>query len=667
MILPLHAQRVDVLHALALVAGGREALPDGLERLATGDPLLAPWARRLAPPLRQGLALPDVLLGERLITTSERTWLAASTSVAAGLDRLAHDAASAPRGLALVRWFPTILVAAGVGGFAVGHLVVSPFNAIYNDLGVSQPWLALADPLAMAVPIVAVFIAQSLLPRVRGLRHLQHSWCPAVHRAVAWRDFAEAAAREGNQPGIRMLSPYVLLPRIWWMSPFVLWVKRVPAWRLSYRTWMLLSFQRLDRATRCRLAAEPSGQARLELLGGADHEANAESLRQALASALPPLVAALWLAGLAGFVISLSVAFGPLGIGLAAESGRTGAVVMFGLLLLCGVMMGGVWAVQVLRALLALLLPFPPVAVVRSVATTVAGAITAGRDVSAALATVAPHLPLPHAGRARAAARTLTADPGAGIVATLVRQHLIPNALTRSGLAAEQLGAAALTRWCGSLAGRPDAAATLLHPLALYGSVGLAMGVLLQFFQIIILPKYVQISRELGVSIDGRLGWVQALPNPDVCLYAVMGLITVAAVFIGAWRWRALRRLLAAETILAGVASGASEGEIAAAFNDAAAAGPAGSAAVSAATAAGAAGDFTALAAAAGWPGVADPTALAAALARVDERDRLRRIRLRIALQILLPLILAVPVWLIASGLFASLLNILYAAGGSAP
>jgi len=664
MILPLHSQRVDVLHALALVAGGRESLPDGLERLATGDPLLAPWAQRLAPPLRQGYALPDVLLGERLISTSERTWLAACTSVASGLDRLANDAASTPRGLALVRWFPTIVVTAGVGGFAVGRLVVAPFIAIFNDMNVSQPWLALAGPVAMVLPIVAVFLAQSLLTRVRGLRHLQHSWCPGVHRAVAWRDFAEAAAREG-QPGIWMLSPYVLWPRIRWMSPIMLWVKRVPAWQLSYRTWMLLSGQRLDRATRRRLAAEPSGQARLELLGGADHDANAETLRQALASALPPLVAALWLAGLAGFIISLTVAFGPMGMLMMAEDGRTGGQVMLGILLLGGVMTVGIWAFQVLRALVALVMPHAPVAVVRAVATTVAGAITTGRDVSAALGTVAPHLPVPYAGRARAAARTLTDDPGAGIVATLVRHRLIPTALARSGLAAEQLGATALTRWCGTLAARPDAAAALLQPLALYGSLGLAMGVLLAFFQSVILPKYVQIARELGLStaIDGRLAWIRALPNPADCVLVVLVVITLVAAGIGRWRWRALRRQLAGETILAGVASGACEGEIAAAFADA----TADAAAVSPATSAGGAGDFTALAAAAGWPGIADPTALAAELARIDERDRLRRIRLRIALQILLPLILAVPVWLIASGLFASLLNILYAAGGSAP
>lgn len=314
MSLLLHRQRVDVLHALALVAGGREPLPEGLERLAAEDPLLAPWAGRLAPPLRAGEPLPETLRRARLLDADEAAALATEADPAAALARIAGEAAAPPRGLATVRWLPLALVLVGAGGCALGMLATLPLQGLVEELGLRRP-----DPAASLLSLLYVGAALAttlaLLARIRGLRHLLHLWCPAVHRAAAWRDFVRAVA-QGDAP---LPLPAALAP----LAACRLTARRsaAPGWDLPWRTWYMLSRFRLGRALRRRLAAEPSGAARLALLGGADPAEVDAELARALGQARPLLLAALWMTALAGVLIG--VVTGPLSgvLGLVEQLG----------------------------------------------------------------------------------------------------------------------------------------------------------------------------------------------------------------------------------------------------------------------------------------------------------------------------------------------------------
>jgi hypothetical protein len=161
------------------------------------------------------------------------------------------------------------------------------------------------------------------------------------------------------------------------------------------------------------------------------------------------------------------------------------------------------------------------------------------------------------------------------------------------------------------------------------------------FIGIFIVPRFEMICRELGQPLDARLLWLGHLPPG--WMVAVVGIVGISAAWsaIMWWRWRSLRRLLAARVVLSGVAGGASEAELAVAL------------------ARPVPPDFSSLMAGIGWPGITDPLALSTAVAETEESDVRRLGWLRIALQITIPLLLAIPVWLIASGLFGALIQIL--------
>jgi len=296
----LHGQRVDVLHALALVAGGHEPLPEGLTRLAEGDPLLAPWAQRLAPPLRQGQPLTEVLRRARLINGAERALLDDADDVPAALAQLAASAAAPPRGLVLVRWLPTALVLAGCAGCAIGLLVTLPMSGMAGEISSRNEVTVAGSLLSLVGAVAAVALVQALLAQVRGLRHILHLWCPAVHRASAWRDFVQAV-RLGDEP---VTQPAFLA----FLATLRLTAQRqdAPVWDLPWRTWLMLSRWRMPRALRRRLAAEPSGRARLDLLGGEALAAADEGVALAVDEARPLLLSALWMTGIAGVLVGLT-------------------------------------------------------------------------------------------------------------------------------------------------------------------------------------------------------------------------------------------------------------------------------------------------------------------------------------------------------------------------
>lgn len=319
---------------------------------------------------------------------------------------------------------------------------------------------------------------------------------------------------------------------------------------------------------------------------------------------------------------------------------------------LCGWALIGVIGIQVALAILRAFIPVVPATVARTVVNAISAALRRGDDLAPAIAATAPRLRWPYAWHARSAAAELAADPGAGIIVTLARYRLIPPALADSGTAAERLGVPGLLRWAGRIAGQPSWSESLLRPLTMYAGVAVVLLGLIIFVQTFITPKFHYIAIDLGLKADWRLA---LLPQSEYALWMGLALGTTLVGALGAWRWRRMRRMLAAEVILAGTASGASEGEIAAAF------------AGEAAGRAGAAGDFPALAAAAGWPDASDPTELAQRLAAAEEQAHRQRTGVRIGLQISTPIVLAIPVWLLASGVFGFLTHLIYATAAGDP
>jgi hypothetical protein len=166
MTLPwLRYDRAPVLAALALAARGREALPDALEHLASEDPLLRPWAKRLAPALRQGADLGALLKRWRLIDADTAARLTGPDQ-GAMLECLASEAADPVPGVLLARWFPVVAVL--VIGFTpvvmllLLQLIGINFEQMYKDLGIKLPGLTvlifdlLHDYDWLWIPVIAL-------------------------------------------------------------------------------------------------------------------------------------------------------------------------------------------------------------------------------------------------------------------------------------------------------------------------------------------------------------------------------------------------------------------------------------------------------------------------------------------------------------------------------
>lgn len=311
------------------------------------------------------------------------------------------------------------------------------------------------------------------------------------------------------------------------------------------------------------------------------------------------------------------------------------------LLTAVAVVLVGVLALQAVQGFIRLFLPMVSATVATRVGAALARAIRERRDPAAAVRTLAPQVPWPFSWRLQAAGTALAAQGSAGLAPTLARHGLLPQALVPSGVAAERLGAMAVAEWAEAVAQRSDLTRALLIPLAPFFAVFLLVLLNMLFIGIVIVPKFEQICRELGQPLEPRLLWLGHLPPLSVMLVGGIAGISIAWIVIMWWRWRGQRRLLAARVVLAGVAGGASEAELATALAQPAPP------------------DFSALMTGLGWSGSIDPLSLDTALAHAEESDARRLSWLRIALQITIPLLLAVPVWLVASGVFGALIQIL--------
>jgi hypothetical protein len=271
----LHPNRADVLAACALMMRAREPLADGLERLAAGDALLAPWARRLAPGLREGEPVAHALRRLRLVSAREAELLALDHDLPAALDRVAGAAAAPPPRAWLVRHLPiTFALALFTPDLAMtllSSIAGGPFASIYRELGVQLPLASelLTNPARLLVSssvVIAVLASSEWLVRnLRGLRHIAHLWCVEVERESALLRLVQAA-RLGDDRGPRGTLLQLVLDA---MRLSAVRLRR-PRWDRDWRTWLFLTRFRLTRETRRAAAARPDLAGRLLLLGVVD-------------------------------------------------------------------------------------------------------------------------------------------------------------------------------------------------------------------------------------------------------------------------------------------------------------------------------------------------------------------------------------------------------------
>jgi hypothetical protein len=283
--------RVDVLHALALAAGSREPLDRAFAALAEGDPLLAPWQRRLAPGFASGRSVAEVLRQQRLISRAEVGPVERSSDLPRTLRRIA-SASRGPRlrRLAMV-WLPGALAAtAGIGLMAGSAVTDLTSNQALLDLHVRLPlgygslgaWLFL--PLAVLAIVSLLVATQALMTAIPWVRILRHLWCPEVQRAAARTDMVRALAARRER----------LAERHW-------------------RVWWFLTRLRLPKMIRRGTASVPHLEQRLVALGllvlrdgGVDWEdsvADAERQEEAAVAASWLIVGPVfWMAGLGGFL-----------------------------------------------------------------------------------------------------------------------------------------------------------------------------------------------------------------------------------------------------------------------------------------------------------------------------------------------------------------------------
>lgn len=268
--------RSEVLHALALVAGGGEPLDRGLAALAAGDPLLEPWLHRLAPDLAAGRPLEEVLLRHRLIARTEVAVVAASNDLPATLRRLAAATPGVPLRARALRWLPVTLTLALSAGMLAGSAVLNlAATQPMHDLNLRLPlghgsagaWLGLAAVLVAIAGLIAG--AMAALDAIPGVRRLLHLWCPEVQRSLALAELVRALA-----------------------------TRRSAAARRAWRTWWFLTRWRLPYLLRNAASAETDPEQRLTTLGLLPLRHGSPDWETAVANADARLAAAVGAAGM---------------------------------------------------------------------------------------------------------------------------------------------------------------------------------------------------------------------------------------------------------------------------------------------------------------------------------------------------------------------------------
>lgn len=314
-------------------------------------------------------------------------------------------------------------------------------------------------------------------------------------------------------------------------------------------------------------------------------------------------------------------------------------VTMKGVLAVVGIVLGGVVALHILWAALR---PFlfwrvAPPGITRWIARALAEALRQGRDPGDALRAAAIGLPIPWSHAACDVAEGL--QIGETLPDALLRRGLVRRDAARLGSAALRLGGGAPLRWLEDLAATPPGHRRLRDGLApVAASALIALG-LIGFIGMFIAPKFEQICRDLAVPPSPTLLAVASVACSPWSRLAIL-LLALAGLWLAAmWGWRGLRRRGAAGLIATATAAGASEGDIARALGvpD---------------------GDLAGICRACGWR-ADDRDGLLRAMAADAAAGERRAAFLATAARIVLPLLLAVPVWLLADGVFGTLVRLL--------
>lgn len=297
----------------------------------------------------------------------------------------------------------------------------------------------------------------------------------------------------------------------------------------------------------------------------------------------------------------------------------------------------------------------PPITgeTVSLVARSLGQAIRHGRSLDLALLGLQARLRWPLPRRIRRAARSLNGPDPESLIPTLVAAGVLPRDLAPTGRAAEALGPAALVRWLDGLAGERTGAIAWWTPLLppLLSVVG---GTILFFSAIVLyVPRFGAIIRELGLQMPSELAvLIEASKWKVPLICAALGLLIMCIWLFNTWRWRREAWYARGLLLTTGTAHGISEARLAELVTHVGA--------DPALRHAAAAGDFAGVARAAGWP-CRDPLDLQRRYAlALDRRLRHRRV-LVISAQLLAPLILAVPVWIIVKAIMGTLILVMNA------
>lgn len=283
--------RIEVLHALALAAGSREALPEAIEHLAADDPLLRPWAARLAPRLRQGEALGSALRHCRLVTRQEAALLDRAHQPAITLTRLAEGTFQVPWTARVAEWLPSVVaIVAGVAyllGIVLEALALGPIN---RELGILIPTFDDQVMLVMGM-VTAVVATQAVVRQVRGLRWFLVPPFIGLHRALALVEL-HRSAREDVIPS--------WLNRAWSVTRMGAQRHQAPTWDLPWRTWWMLTRWRLTAGQRQAVHDLEDPLQRLRGLGVGEPAVAKEALEQEVAAIRPWVAATLVIDALLG-------------------------------------------------------------------------------------------------------------------------------------------------------------------------------------------------------------------------------------------------------------------------------------------------------------------------------------------------------------------------------
>jgi hypothetical protein len=209
--------RAEALAAVALVVGAHQEPITAFRRLAVDDPDLRTLGD-LAHQLEKGVALPDALVANRLLSREDATRLALlpPTTLADELTRLAQSTAWPPLGEVLARWFPVwVVLAATIPSLLLGAVVAvvggSLYGGIWRTLGIVEPvhgpalwWLVqLAEVLVTLGIVAGVWMILRRIPVVRSLTIFSRHMNRASALATLVRD-----ARSGSNTG-RALKAWI--------------------------------------------------------------------------------------------------------------------------------------------------------------------------------------------------------------------------------------------------------------------------------------------------------------------------------------------------------------------------------------------------------------------------------------------------------------------------